>query len=82
MNRRGFLASILSAGVAPYVVTTAGVLMPVRGRVLKPFTGGLPLLGVNSSAPEDNVLTACVWHFELDLRRPKIGFNDGSWAIL
>ena len=30
MNRRGFLRSILAAGVAPYVVTTAGVLMPVH----------------------------------------------------
>ena len=30
MNRRGFLQSILALGVAPYVVTTAGVLMPVR----------------------------------------------------
>lgn len=33
MNRRHFLqglAGILAAGVAPYVVTTAGVLMPVR----------------------------------------------------
>lgn len=30
MNRRGFLKAILAAGVAPYVVTTAGVLMPVR----------------------------------------------------
>ena len=30
MNRRGFLSSILAAGVAPYVQTTAGVLMPVK----------------------------------------------------
>ena len=30
MDRRGFLKSILATGVAPYVVTTAGVLMPVR----------------------------------------------------
>ena len=30
MNRRSFIQSILAAGVAPYVVTTAGVLMPVR----------------------------------------------------
>ena len=30
MNRRGFLQAILALGVAPYVVTTAGVLMPVR----------------------------------------------------
>ena len=30
MNRRGFLKSIIAAGVAPYVVTAAGVLMPVR----------------------------------------------------
>ena len=29
MNRRGFLQGILAAGVAPFVVTTAGVLMPV-----------------------------------------------------
>jgi hypothetical protein len=30
MNRRGFLKSMLAAGVAPYVVTSAGVLMPVK----------------------------------------------------
>lgn len=30
MNRRGFLKGILAAGVAPYVVTRAGVLMPVK----------------------------------------------------
>ena len=30
MNRRGFLKGILAAGVAPYVVTGAGVLMPVK----------------------------------------------------
>lgn len=29
MNRRGFLQSILAAGVAPYVVSS-GVLMPVK----------------------------------------------------
>lgn len=29
MNRRGFLRGILAAGVAPYVQTAAGVLMPV-----------------------------------------------------
>ena len=32
MNRRGFLASILAAGGAPYVSTMAGVLMPVHAR--------------------------------------------------
>ena len=30
MDRRGFLKAILAAGVAPYVITTAGVLMPVK----------------------------------------------------
>lgn len=30
MKRRSFLKGILAAGVAPYVVTTAGVLMPVK----------------------------------------------------
>lgn len=30
MNRRGFLQAILASATAPYVVTTAGVLMPVK----------------------------------------------------
>ena len=30
MNRRGFLQAILASATAPYVVTSAGVLMPVR----------------------------------------------------
>lgn len=33
MNRRGFLASILAAGIAPYVMSSgiaSGILMPVR----------------------------------------------------
>jgi hypothetical protein len=37
MNRRGFLKSILAAGIAPYVVTTAGVLMPIRQIVTAPL---------------------------------------------
>lgn len=36
MNRRGFMRSILAAGIAPYVVTAAGVLMPVRRIVSAP----------------------------------------------
>lgn len=31
MNRRSFIQSILAAGVAPWVVTSAGVLMPGKG---------------------------------------------------
>lgn len=34
MNRRGFLKAILAAGVAPYVSTAAGVLMPIRQRTI------------------------------------------------
>jgi hypothetical protein len=30
MNRRGFLQAILAAGVAPAVITTPGILMPVK----------------------------------------------------
>jgi hypothetical protein len=30
MNRRGFLKSCLAAGTSAYVITTAGILMPVR----------------------------------------------------
>lgn len=36
MNRRGFLQGILAAGVAPYVSTAAGVLMPVKS-IINPF---------------------------------------------
>ena len=44
MNRRGFLGSCLAAGVAPYVCTAAGVLMPVRKALSlgEPLTIGLP----------------------------------------
>ncbi len=38
MNRRSFLQSILAAGVAPWVCTKAGVLMPVR-QILAPGAG-------------------------------------------
>lgn len=34
IDRRGFLKAILAAGVAPYISTTAGVLMPVRQRTI------------------------------------------------
>ena len=30
MNRRGFLAGVIASGIAPYVSTMAGVLMPAR----------------------------------------------------
>ena len=36
-TRRAFLKSILAAGVAPYVITAAGVLMPVR-QIISPAT--------------------------------------------
>lgn len=34
MDRRGFLKAILAAQIAPYVITTSGVLMPIRQRVV------------------------------------------------
>ena len=37
MNRRGFLRGILAAGVAPYVSTAAGMLMPVK-KLVAPVT--------------------------------------------
>lgn len=37
MDRRGFLKGILAAGVAPYVITTPGLLMPVRGILVPSF---------------------------------------------
>ena len=46
MNRRGFLKSILAAGVAPYVSTMAGVLMPGKQIVtLEDYTKILPWSG-------------------------------------
>lgn len=54
MNRRGFLGSILAAGVAPYVLSNgiaSGILMPVRkvwvppkGAILRLYTG-IPEIG-------------------------------------
>lgn len=42
MKRRSFIKSILATGIAPYVVTTAGILMPVRQIVpVKSFRGKL-----------------------------------------
>ena len=38
MNRRGFMQSILATSVAPWVCTTAGVLMPVR-QIIAPRNG-------------------------------------------
>lgn len=35
MNRRGFMKSILAAGIAPYVISS-GVLMPVKQRIWTP----------------------------------------------
>lgn len=35
MNRRGFLGSILAAGVAPFVCTQSGLLMPGRGVIAR-----------------------------------------------
>lgn len=43
MNRRGFLKAILATGVAPYVSTMAGVLMPPRGSVLVHRGNNIPL---------------------------------------
>lgn len=37
MNRRGFLQAILASATAPYVVTTAGVLMPVKKILVPPI---------------------------------------------
>ncbi len=42
MNRRSFMAAILAASVAPAVVK-AGILMPVRPRILLPWQGDLTL---------------------------------------
>ena len=44
MNRRGFLKGILASGVAPYVVTTAGLLMPCRA-IARPIREGFALSG-------------------------------------
>lgn len=64
MNRRSFIASILAAGVAPYVAK-AGVLMPVR-RVWVPEVTGMSLM-TGAAPSRANVfmngvtLTDCAW---------------------
>jgi hypothetical protein len=54
MNRRGFLKSMLAAGVAPYVVTSAGVLMPVR----KILTATAPEIAFTPSGTGATAMTA------------------------
>ncbi len=39
MNRRGFLTGMLALGAAPAIITTPGLLMPVRAIAL-PFNDG------------------------------------------
>lgn len=51
-TRRGFLKAILAAGVAPYVSTAAGVLMPVKRvttwRGLQGIVADAPAMGAYS----------------------------------
>ena len=42
MDRRGFMQSILAAGVAPWACTAAGVLMPIKKIITAPLTLILP----------------------------------------
>ena len=53
MNRRGFLKAILASGVAPYVVTSAGVLMPLRALAV-------PTWGARFVAINENLLRTTV----------------------
>jgi hypothetical protein len=39
VNRRSFMKAILAAGAAPYVVTSAGVLMPARSLLVPDGNG-------------------------------------------
>ena len=45
MNRRSFLQSCLAVSIAPYVITTSGLLMPLR-KVWTAEAAGIPLVGV------------------------------------
>ena len=72
MDRRGFLKNILVCGIAPYVVTTAGVLMPVRGSKLLTYNRGLlgsaPLvLGVDFGNKDEVVIVGVSRRFKEDI---------------
>jgi len=67
MNRRGFLQAILAAGVAPFVVTTAGVLMPVTAPRI--YRTGLAFGMVQHSVAHQPIwIPACITVKELLIR--------------
>jgi hypothetical protein len=69
VKRRGFLKSILAAGCAPFVVTTAGVLMPVRD-LWKPSFAWLWLITRNEFGLEQRIATdldKAVWFSGLNV---------------
>jgi hypothetical protein len=72
MNRRGFLKSMLAAGVAPYVVTSAGVLMPVK----KILTATAPEIAFVQSGPGATPQT-----FQEALRLWGDGIHDDTAAL-
>lgn len=51
MNRRSFMKAILATATAPYVVTTAGILMPVKSIITQP----LDLITMRLMAVEDSL---------------------------
>lgn len=70
MNRRGFLKGILAAGIAPYVVTSSGVLMPVRS-LARSFPGGLLTLYGDGVTDDTAAMQAY-------MDGKKVVFRDGS----
>lgn len=78
MNRRSFMQSILAAGVAPWIVTSAGVLMPVR----KQIEDVIPQWMIDVVIKEQQFKRNTVDHF-VQLPQPVVGReyfirNDGD----
>ncbi len=59
MNRRGFMAAILAAGVAPMVVK-AGVLMPVRSVIVPTYYDHIAPYPVTLTLDDTAYVQACL----------------------
>ena len=76
MNRRNFLQGCLASATAPYVITTAGLLMPVK-------TLALPKLSIRW-IPVDRALASWEvgWDFVYNKVPNELRFNDARRAYL
>lgn len=85
MNRRTFIGSILATGVAPYIVTTSGLLMPIKALAV-PTVRGFEYLRLDPN--EDGTILrqwspdGINWHLQEPLDAKTLAIRIGENARL